>query len=552
MSRAFSIIFGVLAVLYAAVRIWHLDSSCLWFDELFSVHAAEHSWKSLFWFVAQDLIHPPLFYIVLKGWIGLGGESVFWLRLLPVLFSTLAIIPFLYLCKELKLTNAVMLLALVLLAVNGSLIKYTQTVRMYTMLMFLSIVSLWLFARYFNRGKSFAWLLIVNLLLIYTHYFGWLVVGAEIVALLVFQLIKWRRMLVMVGVLLAAFTPWMIAVLKAADAGADVGQNISWMARPGLREMLTFVFDLTEPFYFQASNAEPASIYAVSIPIVLILLTAAIFYFVNLKLHENNLVVGLLALFALPTAIAAFMLGWMLPIVLILFAATTIYFVNLRLRENTNVTGLLAIFAIVPTLVAFIVSWILPYSVWGTRHLIVIYAPAALLLAYFVMLLPVAYARIAAVTLIVLFSGFAFVLQAMRPVPRYVWCAWNDVATDIESKGEPLNIYTFENLVAYHTWFALRDSARYRVNVVKGIDVRTDDETYFLPRGFDEVPNVRLEDINDEEFWLAFRTSMDGDDLPILDAFKSRGYEPCPRESAKYDSTRVFWMKMRKNSGTCE
>src|SRR6185369_17246077 len=148
-----------------------------------------------------------------------------------------------------------------------------QTLRLYTMLMFLSLASLWLFTRYFNRGKSFAPLLIVNLLLIYTHYFGWLVVGAEIVALLAFQRIKWRRMLTMVAVLLAAFTPWMIAVFKAADAGSDVGQNISWMSRPRWLELRTFVFDLTEPFYFQASNAEAASIYRVSVPIVLILVT---------------------------------------------------------------------------------------------------------------------------------------------------------------------------------------------------------------------------------------------------------------------------------------
>src|SRR5690242_11813293 len=133
MSRTLTIMFGAVAVLYIAVRLWHLDASCLWFDEIFSVHAAEHEWNSLLWFVAQDLIHPPLFYAVLKGWIAVGGESVFWLRLLPVLFSAFAIVPFLYLCRELKLSDGVTLLALTMLAVNGSLIKYTQTLRMYTM-----------------------------------------------------------------------------------------------------------------------------------------------------------------------------------------------------------------------------------------------------------------------------------------------------------------------------------------------------------------------------------------------------------------------------------
>ncbi|PYT00959.1 MAG: hypothetical protein DMF63_04650 [Acidobacteria bacterium] len=504
MLRNSTIMFAVLAILYVAVRVWHLDAACLWFDEIFSVHAAEHDWNSLFWFVAQDLIHPPLFYAVLKVWIGIGGESVFWLRLLSVLFSTLAIVPFLYLCKELKLSNAVALLALVMLAVNGSLIKYTQTVRMYTMLMFLSLVSLWLFARYFNRGKSFAWLLIVNLFLVYTHYFGWLVVGAEIVALLAFQLIKWRRMLTMVGVLVVAFVPWMIAVLKAAEAGSDVGQNISWMTRPGPREMLTFVFDLTEPFYFQASNVEPASIYWVSIPIVLIL-----------------------------------------------FIAITFFFVSPKREDDKQVVGLLALFAIVPAAAAFVASWILPHSVWGTRHLIVIYAPAAILLAYFVTRIPVAFVRTGAVTLLLLFCASAFVLQAMRPSPRYVWCAWNDVAGEIR-KREPLNVYSFENLVAYHLWFALRDSDQFKVSVVKGVDVRTDDESYFLPRGFDKVRTVPLEDIKDEKLWVAFRTSVDGEDAPIISSFEKLGYVACPRDGTRFDSTTVFWLEMRKGHESCE
>ncbi|MEO8042923.1 MAG: glycosyltransferase family 39 protein, partial [Acidobacteriota bacterium] len=385
--RTVTIIALVLCLVYVAVRLWHLTDSCLWFDEIFSVHAAEHTWESLFTFIAQDLIHPPLFYATLKLWIGIGGESLLWLRLLPVLFSAIALVPFVYLCKELKFSNSVMLMSLAFLAVNGSLIKYTQTLRMYSMLMFLSLLSIWLFARYFNRGKSFVPLLIVNLLLIYTHYFGWLVIGAEVAALLVFQTIKWRRMVTMLGVLIVSFIPWMLVVARAARSGSDVGQNISWMTRPGMGEMMAFVFDLTEPFYFQASNGEPASIYRVSIPIVLILLTAFVIYLSNWNRDEDK---------------------------------QPLYF--------------LALFAILPAIVAFLASWILPYSVWGTRHLIVIYAPAAILFAYFVTRIQIAWFRTAAVTLLLLLCGYSLLLQATRPTPRYVWCGWNDVAEQIRSQ----------------------------------------------------------------------------------------------------------------------
>ena len=60
---------------YVVLRLWHLTDGCLWFDEIFSVHAAEQTWSGMWSFVAQDLIHPPLFYALLKLWIGVGGEG---------------------------------------------------------------------------------------------------------------------------------------------------------------------------------------------------------------------------------------------------------------------------------------------------------------------------------------------------------------------------------------------------------------------------------------------------------------------------------------------
>src|SRR2546421_12581670 len=95
--------FAIVLLAYIATRFWGLTASCLWFDEIFSIHAAEHSWTSLFHFVAADLIHPPLFYVLLKLWITVGGESLFWLRLFPVTFAILSLVPFLLLCRELKL-----------------------------------------------------------------------------------------------------------------------------------------------------------------------------------------------------------------------------------------------------------------------------------------------------------------------------------------------------------------------------------------------------------------------------------------------------------------
>src|SRR5215213_4942529 len=170
-----SLTLAAVCVVFIVLRFWHLTDSCLWFDEIFSVHAARMDFQNMLWFVAQDLIHPPLSYILLKIWILAGGETLFWLRLFPVFFSMLSLVPLIFLCRALKLNYTTAAVTILFLAVNGCLIKYGQEVRMYSAFLFFALFSMWLFVRFLHLGKNIWILTLVNVLLIYTHYFGWLV-----------------------------------------------------------------------------------------------------------------------------------------------------------------------------------------------------------------------------------------------------------------------------------------------------------------------------------------------------------------------------------------
>ena len=137
----FNLLLSLAILLFILSRFWRLTSSCLWFDEIFSVHAAAHSWSGLVRFVAADIVHPPLFYLLLKIWIAVGGESLLWLRLFPAVVSIAAIIPCVLLAREVKLNTGETALAVLFLAVNGYLIKHAQEVRMYSLLFFFSAGS---------------------------------------------------------------------------------------------------------------------------------------------------------------------------------------------------------------------------------------------------------------------------------------------------------------------------------------------------------------------------------------------------------------------------
>ncbi len=479
-EKSWLIILAFICLVYVLLRFWHLTDSCLWFDEIFSVHAALRDWQNLFWFVAQDLIHPPLFYVFLKLWISVGGESLFWLRFFSVFFSIIALVPFYLLCRQLKLKYPTIALSLTFLAVSGSLIKYAQEVRMYSLLLCLSLLSMWLLARFLNVGKGILFLTLVNILLVYTHYFGWFIVLAEVFAVLVLQRIKIRQILIMFGLTAISFVPWLIAVFQAATINANISQNLGWASKPNVPTLFQFLFDLFEPFYYQQSNVNATSIYLITVPLLLVFATALVFYFVNWKAETE---------------------------------------------KEKNAFYFLLIFIATPILLAFIASWILPVSIWGTRHLIIVFVPLAILAAKALSEVQVSVLRTTLLALIFLSFGYAFWLHVQRGTPMFIWCAWANLVADLP-KTEAAKIYVFEDDVAYQTWFALRESnPNFQIVKVNDIAGLAEDKAYFLPRGFDAIRTTDANGFDGDKFWIAFRDKKFDYQKPPLQTLIEKGYK---------------------------
>lgn len=499
-------VYAALIIIYILLRYWNLDASCLWFDEIFSVHAAEHPWGSVLGFVAQDLIHPPLFYILLKVWISVGGDGLLWLRLFPVFFAALAVAPFILLCRELKLGFYAVAAALFIFAVNGSLIKYSQEVRMYAPLLCFSLFSIWLFTRFFNSGKGLVLLALVNIAMVYTHYFGWLVILGQLVVIAVMQ----REKLVKIGLatvgVLAAFVPWIVLVLRAAPAGEKFAQNIGWMQRPDPVTVFQFVLNLFEPAYYKASSAEYASNYLISVPLLVLIVIAAVFYFRDRGANAPG--------------------------------------------DKRNVS-LLAILFAVPVAAALIASWILPYSVWGTRHLIVVFPPFILLLACIVDKLRTDSLKTLALACFAVLTMGGFAPALLRGTPQYIWCGWEVLAKEVETSAPnpagPTRVYVFEDLTAYHFWFALRrEEGKFEVDKLQGLEQIEEDSAYFLPRGFDGVRRLDIGELQGDRFWIAFRAKKwDLLRSPLYDMI-SRGYKLGTPKVFEAGKDKAFLVEVRK------
>ncbi|MEP6922721.1 MAG: glycosyltransferase family 39 protein [bacterium] len=519
LNRSSSLFFIVVVAVYAFARLWRLSSSCLWFDEIFTVHAARHSWLEMLRFVAADIIHPPLFYAVLKVWIAIGGESLIWLRLLPGVISVATIIPFVLLARDLKLRPAELNLALLLLAVNGYLIKYAQEVRMYGLLLFFTVTSLWLFVRVVNSHKArkeIVGLLAINLLLVYTHYYGWMVVLIEGLALLIWWRERVREFLMTVGVLVLSYLPWVYLVATSTEPGRGLAQNIGWVTRPGLRDVAQFLTMLSVPFFARQSSVS----------------------------SFNEIWIGLLVLLLFGLPLSTLLVG---------------LYMHLQDRKREHlVLYWLILCSFVPVLFAFVLSWLLPHSIWGSRHLIITAAPYSLLVAVALLRLRPAWLRTTCFSIVGTWFFLAGVILVATPAPVYIWCAWDHLAQEMPS-SEPksyraVQVYAFEDLVAYHLWFAF-ESAELRlrpnydnrkVTVSKGVPGLHEDPAYFLPRRFGEIDVQNNAMLQGDEVWIAFRAREWDTTRPPLNLILQQGYRADQVLEFSAQGEKAFLAKFRR------
>jgi mannosyltransferase len=174
------------ALLLAVVwRLWDLDARTMWFDESFSWQITRFPWRDMIERARAD-VHPPLYYVLLKPWTGLFGESVFAMRLLSVVWFGMALAGAFLLCREAGAASDgdAGLIAMLFLATSPFLFRYCQEARMYTQEIGLVILSSWLLLRAL-RGPArpaIAWCTyaVAAAGLAYTHYYGLFSIAAQI------------------------------------------------------------------------------------------------------------------------------------------------------------------------------------------------------------------------------------------------------------------------------------------------------------------------------------------------------------------------------------
>ncbi|HEY4373245.1 MAG TPA: hypothetical protein VGN52_15045 [Burkholderiales bacterium] len=126
-----------------AIRLYRLDALSLWIDEGYSARAITHSFSYLWQVLPTFEFNPPTYYIVLKAWAAVVGDSEGALRLLSVVCNV-ATIPLIFLMARMPGEAGKNpfrgLLAPLLFALSSIQLQYAQEVRGYALFAFLVAV----------------------------------------------------------------------------------------------------------------------------------------------------------------------------------------------------------------------------------------------------------------------------------------------------------------------------------------------------------------------------------------------------------------------------
>lgn len=233
----------LLVALYLAAVLAGWDRALVE-DEIWSAGQTERSWIRMLAYVRGDLVHPPLWYILEKLWLGAAGHTDAAAKTLPLLIN----VPALFLATALaaRATPHWRLAALLFAALYFRIGAVPHLARMYGLLLLLSLLAMLLWDRWRERptgGRLAAWAAAAGAAAA-THYLGVLLVVAFVWA-------NWlsgqqtRRLLRAAAWALAPLLPW-IAVSLPVYLERGLGPNLAWIEPSAFRTLRQL------PFYFMS------------------------------------------------------------------------------------------------------------------------------------------------------------------------------------------------------------------------------------------------------------------------------------------------------------
>jgi 4-amino-4-deoxy-L-arabinose transferase-like glycosyltransferase len=358
---------AAILLLALVLRLINLGSRNLWYDEAFAVLYAEKSFSAILYGTITPVegaaadVHPLLYYFSLHLWMGLFGQSPFIVRLPSVIFGLVSIVLAFSIGRRLFDPGAG-LLAAAITAIAPFHINYSQENRMYSLLCFLSLLTVYFFLRCWKGNGYGNWLgfILAATLSLYTHNLAFLV----ILALDLFVLLtkRWRLLKPLIVSHLAfglLFSPWFAIVFSQFGKV----RQAYWVPRPGLKELVQTLIS----FHFDLLPTMPLGLVSILLFLSLLILVLILYRVLRVRGRDRQAKEGiyLLLILALAPVVVAFLISQFQPIYIIrglLSAAAAYYILVAKILAEAQLPKRVAWLLFSPVVVLLVISLAYHYT----------------------------------------------------------------------------------------------------------------------------------------------------------------------------------------------
>jgi mannosyltransferase len=225
---------GGLVAVAALVRLLLIERQSFWYDEAVAVALARHPLGDLFAGRVKDLGNPPLFPALLHVWMRVFGSSDAAVRALPAALGT-ATVPLVYAVGRRFMTARAAWVGALLFALAPYQVQMAQEARAYTLLTCAGVASVAALLAALEQPRRWSlWALhaACTAALPLAHYFGWLLVLAEVAFVLIDQRGRGVRTRAAASFALAAlpFALWLPSLLEQLRVEGNLARSPdSWL-----------------------------------------------------------------------------------------------------------------------------------------------------------------------------------------------------------------------------------------------------------------------------------------------------------------------------------